>query len=237
VTNKLGELVQQESYRDGLGGPWFAVLSGKVLAVSQRRFRPLWEIAPGQIARLLATVARRRLPRLSEPWTMQVALDEGGRLRVIAGTLISALWPEWAQRWLPESAVTLFPPRAGAVPPADAAVIRGPARPDATAAALLDALRYSLPPHLVSTLAGCAVVSADDTGSRLLGFAPGPNVGATTDPDVLVAEVFADNPACQGAECTPIVLAFAASGRSGLLERQPQAGVLLLDDRAQSTLE
>jgi hypothetical protein len=117
------------------------------------------------------------------------------------------------------------------VPPADAAVVHGPARPDATAAALLDALRYSLPDHLVRTLAGCAVVSADDTGSRLLGFAPGPNVGATTDPDVLVAEVFADNPACQDAECTPLVLAFAASGGSGLLERQPQAGVLLLDDR------
>ena len=237
VNNKLAELVQEEPYRDGLRGPWFAVLSGKVLAVSQRRFRPLWEIAPGRMARLLATVARQRLPRLSEPWTMQVALDEGSRLRVIAGTLISVLRPEWAQRWLPESAVTLFPPRAGAVPPADAAVIRGPARTDATAAALLEALRYSLPDHLVSTLAGCAVVSADDTGSRLLGFAPGPNVGATTNPDVLVADVFADNPACQSAECTPIVLAFAVPGRSGLLERQPQAGVLLLDDRPQSTLE
>jgi hypothetical protein len=108
--------------------------------------------------------------------------------------------------------VTLFPPRANAVPPADAAVVRGPARPHASAAALLDALRYSLPPHLVSTLAGCAVVSADDLGSRLLGFAAGPHVGATPEPEVLVAEVFADNPAGQGSECTPIVLAFEAPG-------------------------
>jgi hypothetical protein len=212
VGGKLAELVQVKSYEDGLRGPWFAVLSGKVLAVSQRRVSPLWEIEPGRMARFLASVARRRLPRLSEPWTMQVALDEGGRLRVIAGTLISVVWPAWAQLWLPESAVTLFPPRANAVPPADAAVVRGPTQPDAEAAALLDALRYSLPPQLVSTLAGCAVVSADDTGSRLLGFAPGPNVEATNDPDVLVAEVFADNPAGQGADRTPIVLAFEAAG-------------------------
>lgn len=212
VANKLTELIAEKSYRDGLRGPWFAVLSGKVLAVTQRRVRPLWEIEPGRLARFLATVARRRLPRLSEPWTMQVALDEGGVVRVFAGTLISVVWPEWAQVWLPESVVTLFPPRADAVAPTDAAVVRGPARPDAAAAAFLDALRYSLPPHLVSTLGGCAVVSADDQGSRLLGFAAGPHAGATAEPDVLVAEVFADNPAGQAAQCTPIVLAFEAPG-------------------------
>jgi hypothetical protein len=188
------------------------VLAGKALAVSQRRIRPLWEIEPGLPARMLAAVARRRLSRLGEPWTMQVALDEGGAARVIAGTLISLVSPELAQVWLPESVVTLFPPRANAMPPADAAVVRGPIRPDAAAEALLEALRYSLPPHLVSTLGGCAVVSADDMGSRLLGFAAGPNAAAAPDPDVLVAEVFADNPAGQGTECTPVVLAFEAPG-------------------------
>jgi hypothetical protein len=210
VANKVSELVAVKSYRDGLRGIWFAVLTGKVVAVGQRRVCPLWEIEPGWLARMLAVVARRGLPRLGESWTMQVALNEGGIVRVVAGTFVSRLWPDLAQIWLPESVVTLFPPRPNAVPPADAAVIRGPAKPDATAAALLDALRYSLPPHLVSTLGGCAVVSADDMGSRLLAFAPGPRAGAAPEPDVLVAEVFADNPAGQGMECTPIVLALEA---------------------------
>jgi hypothetical protein len=212
VLDAVAELQRDESYRDSLRGPWFAVLAGKPLSVSQRRIRPLWEIDPGPLARRLAAIAGLRLPRLSEPWTMQVALSEGQPWRVIAGTLISLVAPDWAQVWLPESAVTLYPPRADAVPPADAAVIQGPAKPDVAAAALLDALRYALPKHLCATLAGCAVVSADDNGSRLLGFAAGPLAASLREPDVLVAEVFADNPAGQGAQRTPVVLAFQAPG-------------------------
>ncbi len=228
VADKVAELVTEKSYRDGLRGPWFAVLAGKPLAVSQRRLRPLWEIQPGRLARVLAGIARHRLPRLSEPWTMQVALDEGRRWRVVAGTLVSLLSPSLAQIWLPESAVTLFPPRSNAVSPADAGVVRGPAKPDAAAAALLDALRYSLPSHLVSTLAGCAVVSADEAGSRLLGFATGPNSGARPHPDVLVADVFADNPAGQGNQCTPVVLAFETVAESGDASDGPVDGLAIV---------
>jgi hypothetical protein len=90
--------------------------------------------------------------------------------------------------------------------PADTAIVRAPLQPDTAAAALLEALRLSLPPGLHATLAGCAVASADAHGCRVLGFAPGPNADAVPDPMPLLAQSLADNPAGQGCEQTPLVL-------------------------------
>jgi hypothetical protein len=220
VKNAITDLCVDESYEDALRGPWFAILSGKVVSVCQRRVRPLWEIQTGSVARGLAGLARRRLPRLGEGWTMQVAIDEAGMVRVAAGVLAAMVREEWGVRLLPSSVLTLFPPRVGAVAPADGAVVRGPLQADDTAQALVDALRYSLPPHLVATLAGCAVVSADESGSQVLGFAPGPGPGRNdlSRPESLIAQLCADNPAGQRGECTPVVLAFAAPRVDAVLD-------------------
>lgn len=194
--------------REALDGPWFAVLSAKALAICQRRATPLWKITPGASARALSRMARGDL---HEAWTMQVAIEEGGVLRVGASTVAGALGLRGlAGRLIPDSVTSLSPPRSGAVPPADGAVIRPPFLADEAAAALRDALRYSLAPETVATLAGCAIVSADDEGSRLLGFAAGPNVTAVPDAEQVVAELCADNPAGQGDQRTPLVLLFRA---------------------------
>jgi hypothetical protein len=222
VANRLADLVTDEACRDALAGPWFAVLSGKAVAVSQRRVRPLWEIVPGPAARLLAQLARRRLPRLGEAWTMQVAMEEAGVFRVAVGVLATALSASWGVRLLPDAAMTVFPPRPDAVAPADGAVVRGPFKPDDAAEALLEALRFCLPPALLSSLAGCAVVSADATGSSVLGFASGPHVSAVDRPEALVAEICADNPAGQAGECTPLVVAFEAPLLDGAWADYPE---------------
>jgi hypothetical protein len=210
TTNALTELCADASAREALRGPWFAILSGRAVAVAQRRVCPLWDIKPGPLARYLSRRANRRLPHLGEAWTMQVALADGGRFRVAAAVLLAVLWRRRAARLLPEQAASLYPPRPGAVPPGDSAVVQGPVQPDRTAAALVGALRYGAPVPLVATLAGCAIVSADETGSRLLGFAPGPYVDAVPDAETVVAQLCADNPAGQNHEQTPVVLAYAA---------------------------
>jgi hypothetical protein len=188
-------------------GPWFAALAGKAVAVGQRRFCPLWDIKPGFAARVLSRVARWRLPRLRDAWTMQVAIVDGGLLPVAAGTVASLLCLTWAERLLPASAWALYPPRPDAFPPADAAVVRGPFKADDTAEAFLDALRFCLPPAAFERLAGCAVLSADAWGSRVLGFAIGPHAAAVPDIESVIAEVCADNPFGQGRERTSIVVA------------------------------
>jgi len=196
--------------RDAGRRPWFVVLSGKPLAVAQHRICPLWQIEPGRAAHRLARWARRGLPRLASPWTMQVALDDAGRPRVALAVLLGLVGAGWGERLLPAAAANIFPPRRDAVAPADGAVVRAPLRPDEAAGALIDALALVVPTELMATLAGAAVVCADEAGSRLLGFAPGPNLDEVRDPEAVVALLCLDNPAGQTDELTPLVLAYHA---------------------------
>jgi hypothetical protein len=68
------------------------------------------------------------------------------------------------------------------------------------------ALRLALSREASRTLAGVAVVSADDRSCRVLGFAPGPAVDLAPRPRALLSLVLADNPAGQGEQRTPIVI-------------------------------
>ena len=173
------------------------VISGKAVAVSQNRLEPVLDVLPGRAARLLAPLARRRWPHLGEAWTMQVAIDHSGLGPILGAVLFGRPMP-------PEAGV--YPPRAGAVPPADSAIVRPPFRPDEVATSLVAALRLALPPALGRSLAGVAVVSADQSGCRVLGYANGPHADAMPRPRRLLSMVLADNPAGQGTERTPIVV-------------------------------
>jgi len=230
VSTKLTEIREERSNRVALREPWFAMLSAKAVAVSQRRVRPLWEIKPRLVARLLAPLARRCLPRLGEAWTMQVAMDDAGPIRVTTAVLAYAVRASrWGARLLPEPAAAIFAPRPGAVAPADSAVVRAPARPHEAAEAFLDALRYSLPSDLAETLAGCVVFSADESGCRILGFAPGPCADGLAHPDGIAADLCVDNPAGQGGERTPVVLALTVTPHRWLSPEHDPADVDLQD--------
>jgi hypothetical protein len=178
-------------------GPWFVVISGKAVAVSQDRVEPVDWVRPGRLAAILARLARRHRPHLAEPATMRVAIDHCG-LWPIVGTVLFG-------RPLPSEAAN-YPPRPGAVAPANAAVVRPPSEPDEVAASLVAALRLALTREHWRTLAGVAIASADDAGCRVLGFAPGPAAEATPHPRTLLSMALADNPAGQGTQRTPIVI-------------------------------
>jgi hypothetical protein len=183
--------------RDVPVGPWFVVISGKAVAVSQNRLEPMLDVLPGRAARLLAPLARRRWPHLADASAMQVAIDHSGLGRILAAVLLRRSMPTEAD---------VYPPRNGAVPPADSAVIRPPFRPDEVASSLVAALRLALPPELGQSLAGVAVVSAGQVGCRVLGYGNGPCADATPQPRTLLSMVLADNPAGQGTERTPILV-------------------------------
>jgi hypothetical protein len=178
-------------------GPWFVVVSGKVVAVSQNRVNPVVALRPGRFAAVLAWLARRRWPELGRSWTMRVALDHCGPRAVLGAVLFGRPMPAGA---------AVYPPRVGAMTPADAAVVRPPAEPDEVASSLVAALRLALARDHWRTLAGVAIVSADDGGCRVLGFAPGPVADAAPYPRTLLSLALADNPAGQGAQRTPIVI-------------------------------
>ena len=178
-------------------GPWFAVLSGKAVAVSQRRVSPVLDVVPRRAARFLARLARRRRPGWGEAWTMQVAIDHCGLGRMVGAVLLGAsLSPD----------EELYPPRPDAMAPGDTAVIRAPFLPNDVAASLVAALKLALPRDAVATLAGAAVVSADEEECRVLGYAGGPDAEAVPRARTLLSVILADNPAGQGEEGTPLVL-------------------------------
>jgi hypothetical protein len=193
-------------------GPWFAVVSGKVVAVSQRRVRPVDEVRPSRLARLLTLLVRRRRPHLADPRVMQTAIDHSGRLRMLGTVLFGGSLPRQA---------AVYPPRADAMTPADSCVVRPPWQPDEVAASLLAAMRLALQPEYGRRLAGVAIASADDLGCRVLGFAPGPAVAEVPRPRAVLSLVLADNPAGQGLERTPIVVVTRRSPMTLPMRRSP----------------
>ncbi len=178
-------------------GPWFTVLSGKVVAVSQRRVNPVAGLRPGRAARLLCRLARRRWPQLATPHAMQVAIEHSGLFAILRAVLLRAPMPAQAR---------VYPPRADAMAPAESAVVETPSQPDDVAASLVAAMRLALAPALGGQLVGVAVVSADDSGCRVLGYAQGPAAEEVPQPRTLLSLVLADNPAGQGMQRTPIVI-------------------------------
>jgi hypothetical protein len=211
----LTRIAADVRYVEALRGGWWVVASAKAVAITEPdRVTPLWRLTPRPLARVLARLARGRLPRLGEPWTMQVALAEGGPVRV--GTAVLAAYARarsLSYRLLPDRAA-VSGPRPGAVAPADGAVVRPPAHPDEAATALVDALRYSLPPDLFASFAGCAIVSVDERDVRVHGHCAGPGAEQFGSNDAragveLLRDVCADNPAGQAGELTPFVLVFA----------------------------
>ncbi len=207
LADRMRQLSAEEAFASG---PWLVTLSAKAVAVGQRRVRPLWGIAPGRAARTLARFAEPHLPWLAEPWAMQVAMDDGGAARVAAGVGAASIGlAAWSRRLL-SSHADVFPPRAGAMPPGDSAVVRRPAGPTQIAAAVVDLMRLHLPAHLQRSFVGCAIVRADESGCDVLGFADGAGVSALTDPVEVVTRACVDNPAGQGRSGTPAMILLGA---------------------------
>lgn len=132
---------------------------------------------------------------------MQVAINHNGLIGITASVLLGL------NLGLDSD---LYPPRPGATPPADSAVIRAPYKADTVAAALVSATRAALPREVSGTLAGVAIVSADGQGCRVLGYADGPLAEATPRPRTLLGLILADNPAGQETQRTPVVLVMRA---------------------------
>ncbi|GAA4680451.1 hypothetical protein [Phytohabitans rumicis] len=133
VAECLAEL-GRKAYRRGR---WHVLLAAKPVAVVQGRTRPVWEIRPGPVARLLHRFARP-VAGLDSPWTAQVAVEQVGPLRAAFGSAA----------------------RHGVRGPGEGgvAVLLPPEEPDRVAAEVVAALRTALPEEAYATLGGCAVV-------------------------------------------------------------------------------
>lgn len=185
-------------------------ISEKVVAITQGRAYDIKDIHPSKLARLLCRFVYKSPYGigLGSPWTMQLALEEVGVLRMLFAAVCSALTKPFGIRGVfykiaGTKARAIDGPCDCTIPPYNHYAKKAPDKPDAVARALAQQI-------------GCAVVviDANDLGVDVLGKSD------QALSDAFCKAVFADNPLGQGAQSTPLAIVrpldrAAADYRSG----------------------
>jgi hypothetical protein len=172
------------------------VVAESPTAISQGRAIPETEIKIGLLARLLWRCVRK-VPYgigLRSPATMQCAINECGRCRILSAAVVSVLGKMVGRRGdfyrvAGMQAGTIDAAHTSPVPPYDQCVILGPKDPDGVGEA-------------IKARTGCeaAVMDVNDIGgSWVLGASKGVE-------RKLLEEIMRDNPMGQKNQCTPVAL-------------------------------
>lgn len=191
------------------GRPWFLFVGEKIVAVAQHRFVYVRDIRPGIAARTLARLvgATPFGIGVSQPVTMQVAIDEVGLPRIIIAAAAGAAGKILGRRgWFYRITGTAVSSIDGPAPycayPANVSAKLAPRDPDGVAREVSAAVRESLPRALVAGFGGTVIIDANDIGQTILGH------DTRHRPDEL-ASAYVDNPTGQGREQTPISVVLA----------------------------
>ena len=169
-------------------------MSEKAVACTQNRAIPMDEIKPGFLAKLLVKFVYRSPHGLGRtlPETMQVTLDLVGTPRVLFAAFCSAIGKLFKKRGIfyaicGDEVRAIDGPCPTAMPPLNKCVTLGPVNPEKVCRDIADAIGYDV-----------TIIDANDLGIEILGFS-----GKKNQIDFLT-KVLADNPLCQGNQCTPM---------------------------------
>jgi F420-0:gamma-glutamyl ligase-like protein len=172
------------------------IMSERVVAITQGRAIPIKDIVPSRMANFLQRFVTRTPVGigLGSPWTMELALREVGRPRILLAAAAAAVTKPFGVRGV---FYRVAGPQARAVdgpcdytlPPYNEYATLGPSDPDRAAQKIAD--RVGLP---------VVIIDANDLGVDVLGRSKGaPN-------DAFCEAVFRDNPLGQASQRTPIAL-------------------------------
>lgn len=198
-----------EAVSSVLGNRWYLFCSEKVVAISQGRSFATWEIEPSWWARRLSRFVVRTPYGigLSDPTTMQLAIQEVGLPRVLAASAVSAAGKAVGRRGVfyritgPEIAAIDGPTPYSAYP-ANVSAKLAPSDPDGVARHVSATVRQVVSPEVRRQFGGTVVIDANDLGCTVLGH------DTKLSPEELAA-AFADNPLGQGREQTPFAVVVA----------------------------
>ncbi|MHB1988967.1 MAG: asparagine synthase (glutamine-hydrolyzing) [Acidimicrobiales bacterium] len=176
-------------------------ISEKALAVAQGRSFPVSEIRAGGLARRLSSFVSRSPGGigLGIPETMQLAINEAGRRRILVAAAAGAIGRALGRhgdfyRIAGGRVAAIDGPTAGTLPPSDTHAKLPPDDPDGFSERLAKRLQVE-----AGGPVGVAVVDANDRGVTVLGASRGLD-------RKLIAWLFGDNPLGQGSEQTPVCL-------------------------------
>lgn len=169
-------------------------ISEKSVACSQKRAIPLSQIRPSRLARILSRFVYKSPYGigLSMPETMEMALRECGKLRILFAAVISAIGKLFGKRgWFYKiagyKAESIDGPTPYTLPPYNQCVVLGPENPDQVAADTASRLGFKV-----------LVVDINDLAGKILG---------SSDPSLdreHFAAILKDNPLGQSGQQTPM---------------------------------
>ena len=182
---------------------WLVVVSEKVIAISQGRSHFIWNIKPGFFANLLSRFVKKTPYGigLGSPWTMQLAIDEIGLLKILLATLASALTKPLGisgifYRLAGETVRSIDGPTEYSLYPSNVSAKLGPKNPEEVSYKIGQKIKEK---YRNSNFKGCVIIDANDIGRDVLG-------NSSEIPSRHIEEIMADNPMGQGNEQTPIVI-------------------------------
>ena len=193
---------------------WFVVVSEKVVATAQGRAYFIWDIMPSFWAYMLSKFVSR-VPwgiGLGSPWTMQLAIQEVGLLRILCAAIIGGLGKVIGKKGLfyqiaGRNAAGIDGPTEYSLYPANVSAKLLPKEPEKVCKEIDSSfnLKFEIPnlnsnsKLKISNYLGCAIIDANDIGRNVLG-------NSTDLSNKLIEDIFADNPMGQTNEQTPVTL-------------------------------
>ena len=206
VAAAIAPIQAEPELAPGLSRRWYVVVCEKVIAIAQGRFFFWWDVEPGWWARTLSRFVLK-LPTgvgLSSPWTMQLAIQEAGLPRILLAAAVSAVGKVIGKRgWFYQVAGhgvnAIDGPGGHTVYPGNASAKLPPKDPDKASARIRQALIAAVSGEVGQQLGGVTIIDANDLGRNILGQ------DSDRDDDFF-ARLFADNPAGQARQHTPVLI-------------------------------
>ncbi len=171
-------------------------VSERIVAISQGRAFPIKDIKPSPLAKFLVKFVHKSPYGigLGSPWTMELAIKEGGVLRIIIGALATAITKPFGIRGVFYKVVgkninAIDGPCDYTLPPYNEYAKLGPAEPEKVAKKLKSEINHDV-----------VIIDANDLGVAVLGKS---NKDIS---DTFCKNVFKDNPLGQSSEQTPLCI-------------------------------
>lgn len=171
-------------------------MSEKIVAISQGRAFPIDEIKPSKLAKFLVKFVYKSPYGigLGSPWTMELAVREVGKPKIIFCAIIAGICKIFGKRgvfynMLGEQVRAIDGPCDYTLPPYNHYAKMAPAKPNEVAKELTEKFGHKI-----------FVVDANDIGVNILGK---PDDEFT---DEQLGEIFGDNPLGQASQQTPVAI-------------------------------
>lgn len=179
---------------------WYVIVSEKIVAISQGRSYLIKDIKPSWYATTLSKYVRKTPYGigLGSPWTMQLAIQEVGFLRILLAAFASIITKPFGLRGVfyhvaGREAAAIDGPTEYSLYPSNVSAKLAPKDPQGAA----EKIKAEIGDN--NFFGGVVIIDANDLGRNVLG-------NATDKPDSFFEEVMRDNPMGQGREGTPVVI-------------------------------